>query len=1340
MVLLRRSLQHLGPQPLLLRPRHDDRRGALRHLCDDGGSDHATPTPTPTADTISPGTADECVSVTTATGSAGSQCDVFTNKCTLPYAQRTPVVIPWYLNGATTTTVDSLEAQIAASTDQAQTTALQAQLAAAVTQGEDLFEAINWAVQEWDLALKTAVQTARQVECKNTAGAAGAAACITQFPMWVGQQEDNDEAVAMSRDLDVCRRAAAIGSVAPTSAVDSQTLETQRTNGWTSAACVSAAQAEAQTLNAARGGSDPSAEAMGQIVPMAPVIVLCHNPVIQSDHPACGALGLAPRLGDIRYNTVYNIPNPQTPSAWGIMVDADDPLTGEKVAASINIWGAVTDLASQSLVDLVRYANGELTTDDITNGTYINNWANGAKLAGGAGPLMTKTQIHQRLAAGAGVSTQSYETTIASQLPANLHAGMMEFHNSQVNDLAISTAVASPSAAGVQARFQAMHDSATEAPLLNQAMLQRAGITGNIPQGSVADQASGVAMNNPRVASQLYQMREAAYASQGYCILEEAPEMSSLTGIADAMKRKFPPGANETAEQTATRGAAMVAYVKRRYTYAVLAHEMGHSVGLRHNFVSSYAALHYRPQYWQLRTANGATTTPCTDVVADGSTCTGPRYWDPLTTDEQEQMIWMFMQSSVMDYPGDVSQDTLGLGSYDFAAARMFYGDVTSVYDVKTGSKLDPDYLSTGAIGEGMLSTTDNFGGLVGHQVLDGRRQREPVPLLPAPGQLQPHLQLPGRDADAAGWWRTSVDGNWDQVFDGHVVSVNGKASKCRSLPVDYAGLEPAPPAHARRDWRDGRALTNYRGGNAVDPTTLRVRVPYSFASDNWADTGNTSVFRHDNGADPYEQLMFLITTQEDRHILDNFRRGRTTFNVRAAVGPLVLSATTRRCSASPAASASSATSTRTSPSPQGITFETLWPYILDAQYSDNMIGGDAGLRPLHPRAVAARVRRSLLQPAQRQRRHHLPRQPVLPSYLQQNVLSSVNDPDGNPTATALSVPEGSTGYLRNIGFGGHLAGERARHQRGRLRRRLPDQLRQLLRQDQHRDPPLPLGGPLHQPVPPGLLRRALPRRRHGGRAPRRLPPRHRQRAHRRPLAPRPPGHGGPTSLAPLVTNTVDPNDPTNKDALFYPNNPIGWTSWWPQRGPAALLPLQQRHAQRAERQQHLQQLHRLLRRQHRRLQPRHAGDRDHGDRPAGRLGGAEVHDRLDARLHPGGPADQLGRHDAHLPPGQQRRPAFTDRIEWQDPVSGELYYAKTYGHGVPLRALHRDRQGLLRGGARRQGQPARATGCRRASPPACSSTPTPSPRSATRPTLSTSRPTPRWAASTPSGASCSPR
>jgi hypothetical protein len=39
----------------------------------------------------------------------------------------------------------------------------------------------------------------------------------------------------------------------------------------------------------------------------------------------------------------------------------------------------------------------------------------------------------------------------------------------------------------------------------------------------------------------------------------------------------------------------------------------------------------------------------------------------------------MFMHSSTMEYAGEYTQDMLGLGAYDFAAARMFYGDALSV-------------------------------------------------------------------------------------------------------------------------------------------------------------------------------------------------------------------------------------------------------------------------------------------------------------------------------------------------------------------------------------------------------------------------------------------------------------------------------------------------------------------------------------------------------------------------------------------------------------------------------------------------------------------------------------
>ena len=53
------------------------------------------------------GTADECEAA-----GKGSRCDVFKGKCTLPYADRKAITIPWYVNGASTSQIDNYNWQI----------------------------------------------------------------------------------------------------------------------------------------------------------------------------------------------------------------------------------------------------------------------------------------------------------------------------------------------------------------------------------------------------------------------------------------------------------------------------------------------------------------------------------------------------------------------------------------------------------------------------------------------------------------------------------------------------------------------------------------------------------------------------------------------------------------------------------------------------------------------------------------------------------------------------------------------------------------------------------------------------------------------------------------------------------------------------------------------------------------------------------------------------------------------------------------------------------------------------------------------------------------------------
>ena len=90
--------------------------------------------------------------------------------------------------------------------------------------------------------------------------------------------------------------------------------------------------------------------------------------------------------------------------------------------------------------------------------------------------------------------------------------------------------------------------------------------------------------------------------------------------------------------------------------------EIGHSIGLYHLPVSSYDSMNYNPQYWQLRTKNGSVTKACAPGTTDGAGCVGPRYNDPLTVDEIDNVINGFATSSVMDYPGDQTLDMFVIG------------------------------------------------------------------------------------------------------------------------------------------------------------------------------------------------------------------------------------------------------------------------------------------------------------------------------------------------------------------------------------------------------------------------------------------------------------------------------------------------------------------------------------------------------------------------------------------------------------------------------------------------------------------------------------------------------
>jgi hypothetical protein len=821
----------------------------------------------PNRDDNKDGSVDECAKVDEKLGVKGSRCDIFKQKCTLPFQARQAKPVAWYY---------------------------------ADGGSPAYFQATEDATHEWDVAMRGAVQAAKYAECAGgSLDAEVRDACKKKYPIWAGQMDDNLDVIQIAREVDDCRHGL-----------------THKELGRDEAKCAALADEQAKARGLA--ADDP----IVAVAKMPEMVVLCHSPVEAGDPALCGPASqrlpanltstachiadkvgdratqaqckkaLHVRRGDLRYHQVNSMVEPQTPSPWGIMVDSNDPLTGETIAASINVWTHVNDLWSQGVVDMARYIAGELPTSSITEGKYIQDWSQAATAASqnGGAPQMTAQELARHRHDGKAMTPEQVEQWKAE------HPGFEQTARAideKVRGVRASSEAPSAHSAKYMARAQSAAGTELEASLMTPAVQQMMGVAGLPMSPSLMAKVSPLQGGNPAFQRQIRQMKENALAARGTCIMEMAEAPLSLAGLATVLQEKFgkfdtqpaetqvdkkdPEYASKVAairETQQARAEQMRSFVARRAQYNVIMHEMGHSIGLRHNFVSSSDSYNYRPQYWQLRTKNGAVTTPCKDLATDGSKCVGPRYFDPVTPEESSNLIHMFMQSSVMDYAGETTQDFLGLGAYDFAAARMFYGDVVAVYD---DSK---NWGPASNRGKGVLRKMDDFGGLLGIQYDFGNSGihytdlQKNYAMISDCQPIDPKVYQPTR-------WDEALDGKFHNVLDGLMVPVDGQYKKCRTTPVDYV------------QWNRLRMPTTaeagqyYRGGPAVHQveSTKRLRVPYGFATDNWADLGNVSVYRHDNGADPYEIFNFLMTQPEVNHIFDNYRRGRHSFSVRGAAG-----------------------------------------------------------------------------------------------------------------------------------------------------------------------------------------------------------------------------------------------------------------------------------------------------------------------------------------------------------------------------------------------------------------------------------------------------------------------
>jgi hypothetical protein len=948
------------------------------------------------------GTEDECEEVTRRTGVGGSRCNEFTNKCTLPYRLRQQKTLAWYF-----TVPDKAERFF----DQNGNPDIYKSDGKTIDQDKynrfmtdrqvemvrRYFEPTSWAADEWDGALRAAVQSARYAECRKTGGSNDE--CWSAHPVLTGQQQDNMDLVALSKEVDACRKANGYKDDGP------------------AGNCLEKALAVGQERQYSSG-------VIGTAM-LPEMAVLCHSPVQTTDHPACGKRGTIARLGDTRYHGVNVLSAPQTPSPWGIMVSSIDPKTGEQIMMSANCFAWVNEYVAQRTVDYARYIKGELTTEDVTNAEYVKDWIQAEQIArtggGGIMPQFTEENITQRLAGVAGVDMETMKDVRANKAQFRKSPMFKEIQKAGYEYKAIDAhaEVVGPQKAIVAARLKAAADSEFEAKLISAPVMQRAGFGSMSLTEGALDLVSPLRLNNPQHELELERMKENALARRNMCIIKAdavAPEGTSMAAMADVLwDQKFRldrldeqvPGFAELNMQTKLYERAKIVkeFLARRMHFSVITHEIGHAIGHRHNFVGSSDSFGFRPQYWQLRTKNGAVQQKCTQLTPNGEDCIGPRYFDPITPEEDRQMLHMFAYGSIMEYPGNIEADFVGLGVWDFAATRMFYGETTAVFqdeDLKLGTPL----------GGGIMGKMDNFGGILGIQpgvVEDGTLvdfhysewQNKYNLLHQCYTIADPWLHRPTT-------WNDAIDGPWDPLVDGFIVKVNGEWTKCREKPIDHVF------------WSDLRIPDSweipdgvpphpyYRGGPCID-SEKRLRVPYGFATDGWADTGNLSVYRHDLGADAYEFFQFIISQQELGHIWSNYRRGSQSFSVRGASG-----GTYGRYNAKMRDGAKGlglyATLYRDFAAAMSYEYSTLFPFIMNEFFPINALASsmafDHFTRQYQRPHIGAHYRNEGTK--------------TIENFY---VWNAADDATGNASGPMMLVPNGTSGslYRNDVSIGGRL-------------------------------------------------------------------------------------------------------------------------------------------------------------------------------------------------------------------------------------------------------------------------------------------------------------------------------
>ena len=363
------------------------------------------------------------------------------------------------------------------------------------------------------------------------------------------------------------------------------------------------------------------------------------------------------RVGDVRYSFMHWVHKPQLAGPLGYGPSSADPETGEIISANAYIYGGGIDTYANFAADVVQLLNGEVAPQEFLAGdNVVEEISMGRAKVNERLSKRSTRQLMNRMADLEARMGDSYLPRLPSQQDLN-HAdpASATWRKDQNNRLSL------------MAPFAAQH-------LISDDMLRAfAGPEQYQPGGQLTPKALELA--NPAKWGRFTDFNRASAK------FDPAAEAEDDTmGVLNREGRVERFLAERTIEygsmiaEPAVYGLALslrgksreevVRHARKEIFRAVEAHEVGHTLGLRHNFAGSSDPMNFQRSFWEEQ---------------DPALNPASRKWD-------------YAYSSIMDYHQRFNSDWAGIGPYDRAAIKFGYGQLMEVFDERDGDFVPNTY------------------------------------------------------------------------------------------------------------------------------------------------------------------------------------------------------------------------------------------------------------------------------------------------------------------------------------------------------------------------------------------------------------------------------------------------------------------------------------------------------------------------------------------------------------------------------------------------------------------------------------------------------------------------